>query len=223
MLGHVRRVTCLAALLAGCCLAQAQTAVAPSPPAGELSPAERAKRDAESVFRWITIHSDKPRKPKAEARPETKPEARTEVKRDDKPAPAAPRSAARTETAAAAPPAGLAAGNEADPSVKNPAATAPTRPPATASPAPATQVASLPPSPADAAASAAANDDDDDAALVPVKQGPPEFPGAVMRQLRKGLVQVRFDVLPDGSVGNPEVVKTSNRRLNETAVAAVAQ
>ena len=44
-----------------------------------------------------------------------------------------------------------------------------------------------------------------------------------MRQLRKGLVQVRFDVQADGTVAKAEVVKTTHRRLNETAIEAVSQ
>jgi len=44
-----------------------------------------------------------------------------------------------------------------------------------------------------------------------------------MRLLHKGSVQVRFEVKPDGTVGRTEVVKTSSARLNQAAVAAVAQ
>ena len=44
-----------------------------------------------------------------------------------------------------------------------------------------------------------------------------------MRRLGKGSVQVRFEVQPDGSVKDTEVVKTSHHRLNEAAQQAVAQ
>ena len=59
--------------------------------------------------------------------------------------------------------------------------------------------------------------------LVLAKQIDPEFPGTLMRALRKGSVQVKFTVQPDGSVGPVEVVKTSSVRLNNAATAAVAQ
>lgn len=230
----------MALLLATCGgWAQAQTPATPTPAAtGELSPAERAKRDADKVFHWIMIHSDKPRK----AKPEGKTDAHPEAKRDDRPAvaptalrpsrpeggaaPAAPANAAvaaapkdgehRKSDVAAQP----VAANAGDAKAASVATAAPTGAPAAVD-AVATQLASIPPS---AAASEPASDDDDDAtALVPVKQEAPEFPGGLMRQLRKGLVQVRFDVLPDGSVSKTEVVKTSNRRLNEIAMATVGQ
>jgi len=61
----------------------------------------------------------------------------------------------------------------------------------------------------------------DDTPLALVKANEPEFPTTVMRRLRKGNVQVRFEVQPDGSVANPTVVQTTNRTLNEAALEAV--
>jgi TonB family protein len=62
----------------------------------------------------------------------------------------------------------------------------------------------------------------DDSPLALVQAEEPEFPINVMRRLRKGTVQVRFEVQPDGSVGNATVVTTSHRSLNEAALEAVA-
>jgi TonB family protein len=62
-----------------------------------------------------------------------------------------------------------------------------------------------------------------DVPLVLVHQVDPEFPAAVLRRLQKGSVQVRFEVQPDGSVKQPEVVKSSNAKLNPAALEAVAQ
>jgi len=64
---------------------------------------------------------------------------------------------------------------------------------------------------------------EEDDPLVFVHQVEPDFPRLAMRSLRKGSVRVRFEVKPDGTIGRTEVVKTSNGRLNEAAVAAVAQ
>ncbi|MEK8032314.1 energy transducer TonB [Ideonella sp. DXS29W] len=62
----------------------------------------------------------------------------------------------------------------------------------------------------------------DDSPLALIKADEPEFPITVMRRLRKGTVQVRFDVMPDGSVSNAAVVNTTHRSLNEAALEAVA-
>jgi TonB family protein len=72
------------------------------------------------------------------------------------------------------------------------------------------------------AARAATVEEPDDQPLALVQAGEPEFPAIVMRRLRKGSVQVRFEVQPDGSVANATVVQTSNRNLNEAALEAVA-
>lgn len=224
---RIGRTACLMVLLGAAhgSLVQAQTP-ATAPPAAELTPAERAKRDADKVFQMIMIHSDKPRKVRAEAK--------AEPKRDDKAAPAVTPTAQRpahAEPAAAAVAGAAARANErsgkpesataAQSTSATAAAASPNASPGGSGPGTATQLASAPL--AAATPAAAAEEDDDDVALVAVKQFAPEFPGNVMRQLRKGTVQVRFDVQPDGSVGHAEIVKTTNRRLNETAVAAVSQ
>ena len=50
----------------------------------------------------------------------------------------------------------------------------------------------------------------------------PEFPARLVRTLGRGSVVVQFDVLPDGSVVRPEVVRSSHKGLDAAAQAAVA-
>ena len=54
-------------------------------------------------------------------------------------------------------------------------------------------------------------------------QPAPQFPANLMRMLRRGTVQVRFSVQPDGSVSNVEVLQTTSVRLNNAALEAIAQ
>lgn len=61
----------------------------------------------------------------------------------------------------------------------------------------------------------------EDSALVLVTTVEPDFPAVLMRRLRKGWVQVRVVVSPDGSVAEAEVAGSSHPRLNEPALAAV--
>jgi TonB family protein len=198
---------------------------ATSAPAAELTPAERAKRDAEKVFHWITIHGDKPRKPVA-ATP-TKDEKPPTVVR------LKPQTPAATSTAAPAAPA-LAANLGAAPKPEagastvavNTAAPLPTPAPAADVVAKNTTVSAPPSGPGPAAISSvppAAVDDDAIDTLVPVTQSEPKFPINLVRTLRNGQVQVRFTVQPDGSVVEPVVVSSSNARLNPAALAAVLQ
>jgi TonB family protein len=78
------------------------------------------------------------------------------------------------------------------------------------------------PSAAEAARAAAEPaDEPDDHPLALVKAEEPEFPAHVMRKLRKGTVQVRFEVQADGTVANASIVQTSHRSLNEAAIEAV--
>jgi protein TonB len=64
---------------------------------------------------------------------------------------------------------------------------------------------------------------DPDLPLILVHQVDPEVPATVMRRVEKGSVLVHFEVQPDGSVRQAEVLKTSSRYLNPAALEAVAQ
>jgi TonB family protein len=185
--------------------------------ASSPAPSERVQRDADSVYRWIMIHADKPKK----AREEPKPSAGA--------APAKPvHHAAKAEPPAdKAKPAAAVASAAAEPTV---AAAAPASAASVASSAPAapaassaeTQVAAIPPPPAAAPAQEVIDPDEDDP-LVLLRQVDPEFPAATMRRLHKGAVRVRFEVRADGSVDRAEVLKTSHSSLNTAATEAVAK
>lgn len=189
--------------------ASAQTAVpasAASAPGKGAAPSERAQRQADSVFRWIKIHSEKPRKA-AETRPVVKPEpavvvtgssSREAAKAepgDTKPVPTAtPNSPALEPLDAAA---------EKD-TVAAPVVPVVASAPAAAPVAPAAPV-------------------EEEVVVKPIEQPKPEFPEDVMAQLGSGKVKLRFMVQPDGSVAEAEVLSTSHRRLNRAALDAIAK
>jgi TonB family protein len=196
--------------------ATAQTAAQAATPTGAaastpaLTPAERAKRDGDQVFHWILIHSDKPRKPVAATKDEkpvavarVKPPARAAV-RVDEPVVEVSASATPATTSSVAP-------AVAEPEPKLAVEAGP------ASVKVATAAATI------AAPSVPVAEDDAVESLKPVSQTEPKFPVNLLRTLRTGQVQVKFTVLPDGSVAEPAVVATSNPRLNPSALAAVAQ
>ena len=188
-------------------------ASAASAPAPALTPEERAKREGDQVFRWILIHSDKPRKPVPAK--EDKPAAVvTRVKPTVRSAEPVAEANAPATTATAARPA-PAAGAATGPASPPPAAVEAAGESALAKATDATAATSAPP--------AAPAEDSGTEALTLVSQTEPKFPAALLRTLRTGQVQVKFTVLPDGSVTEPAVVSTSNPRLNPSALTAVAQ
>jgi len=66
-------------------------------------------------------------------------------------------------------------------------------------------------------------EEEPDPGLVMIKSADPDFPAATMRRLRKGQVEVKFEVNADGIVDVVTVVKTSHASLNAAAVEAVRQ
>ncbi|WP_280150418.1 TonB family protein [Piscinibacter sp. XHJ-5] len=185
--------------------AHAQTAAPASSGASDAAPSERAKRDAEKVFQWIRIHSDKPRK--------------AVVAVPERPAPAPPvKRALKAPDSAVAesvlPPPPAASATRAAAPAAPPVAIPPPPPQASTLAAVAQPVASVP-APAPAI--------EEDEVLTAVYRTDPEFPGSLMRSLRKGTVQVSLTVQPDGSVSQPRVVSATHPRLGQTAVATVAQ
>lgn len=201
-------------------LAWAGSVSAQSAPAAAASaPSDRAQRDADKVFRMILMHADKPRRAAA---------------RDDKASTTAPGASpagravppARPTTEAAAP---LA--KPAEPVAAAPAAVVPpaavTAPVADARPvetpaiaASAAPLAAVAASPVSAASPEPAVPKNTKLELIQSEE--PLFPSRLVRQLGNGSVVVRFDVRPDGTVAQPEVVQSSHRGLNAAAVAAVS-
>ena len=64
-------------------------------------------------------------------------------------------------------------------------------------------------------------EEEPDPGLIMVKSADPQFPMATMRRLRKGEVEVKFEVGPDGVVDVVTVMKTTSPSLNNAAVEAV--
>lgn len=204
-------------------LAWAGSAGAQSAPAAAASaPSDRAQRDADKVFRMILMHADKPRRAAA---------------RDDKAATPAP-GAASGRSAPPARSATDAVAATARPVEPVAAAPAPMSPPAAAapavesrqvearaveSPAPVATVAPVTAaavSPAPAALPEPVAPKNTKLELIQSEE--PAFPSRLVRQLGNGSVVVRFDVRPDGTVAQPEVIQTSHRGLNAAALAAVS-
>jgi len=216
----------------------AQTAPAP----GEVAPSERAKRDADKVFHWIMIQGDRTRKAPTKDPKDIKDTKDAKDAKDERPvakptrvaAPEAVQARPKAEAVAAAEPispkpAGKSAEKPTDAAAKTaaPAAVADASkadaPKADAPKADDARLARIDPAPRGAAAPALELSDDAPQGLVALAQPAPQFPLNVMRALRRGTVQVQFNVLTDGSVANLEVLKTTNARINAAALEAIGQ
>jgi len=66
-------------------------------------------------------------------------------------------------------------------------------------------------------------EEEPDPGLIMIKSADPQFPMTTMRRLRKGEVEVKFEVGPDGVVDVVTVMKTTSPSLNSAAVEAVRQ
>jgi TonB family protein len=198
--------------------AHAQTVPPASGAGAGESASERASREGDKVFQWIRMHADKPRKA---AVPEKAPVAAT-------PAPAAVKVAAK--------PAPKPADSGSSESVQSSSATAKAaqkeqvaslsgKPPTSSEPPPSQTAAAATDAsaPLSSTGSSPQVEIEEDVSLVPVTRSEPEFPGALMRQLRKGLVQVAFTVQPDGSVSQAHALSSTHPRLAAPAIATVAQ
>lgn len=231
----VRRFTALCAL--GGLALPGGVALAQTPPpaaasgAAESAVSDRAKRDAAGPLYWIRLNAQKadavakPAPRIVETRP-TAPAAAAAVPRSTPPAVATAAGTAEPSlgTLAAPGPVSVAGGGSDSPAADQ----LPLLPPAVA-PAVGEVAVSL------AAPAAASRSTDtarqaapapapavvDDAPLALVSGGEPEFPAIVVRKLRKGTVQVRFEVQLDGRVANANVVQTTSRSLNDAALEAV--
>ena len=163
-----------------------------APGAADGAPSEAARRAALGPYRFILSA------PAAAPKP--------------KPAPA-PVEAARKPTPQ---PEQTAAVRPAAPVREAPVAAPPPEPVQQPAPAPAPVAVAAPtaqPAPAVAAVRKA---------LVAIKQDPPELSGALLRENPTGTVKVAFEVNPDGSTSGVKVVSSTNRKLNNVSMAAVA-
>ncbi|RQP22122.1 TonB family protein [Piscinibacter terrae] len=199
----------LIAALAG--TSQAQTV----PPANGAGPgqsaSERASKEGDKVFQWIRILSDKPRK--AAAVPAAAPEKAAVA-----PAPAPAKVATRAAPKPAATDASANSAETAAKSAPREEQLAAAKPVAQPDPTTETKDAS-----ASTAAASPVVEVEEEIVLTPLVKSEPQFPASLMRQLRKGLVQVAFTVQPDGSVTDARAVTSTHARLSPSAVSAVQQ
>jgi TonB family protein len=225
-------------MLAGATASTSTMAQVVAPSAAASAAAEKAQKETDRTMYWIRVLASTPT-PKAPPKPAAAPA----------PAPApAPKVAAapeRVKVASAAPPAtssaDIANATPATVVAAAPAAAAPSLAAATGTAgtgnASAMNAGGLDAGLASggvaaglAAPSVAAPqidvpvaDEEPDPGLIMIKSADPEFPIATMRRLRKGEVEVKFEVGPDGVVDVVTVIKTTNTGLNSAAVEAVRQ
>lgn len=194
-------------LTAGNALAQS----APSLPAS--SPADRAVRDADKVYRMILMHADKPRRATRDERSGAAP---------------TPAAAVTPSPSAAAAPAVATMNAEAAVRVALPARTDAELPVA-AVPAAVIAPQALPSmramptlAPVPVAEQAAPREARAPAALELLSSVEPDFPQRLLRTIGPGSVVVEFDVAPDGKVARTAVVRSPHRGLHAAALAAVS-
>jgi TonB family protein len=200
--------------------ATAAASAASAPSSSQIS--EAARRQAESPYRWILTNA-KATGPAREA-PAARPA--TDAGRAAAPAPAA----AATRTAAAEQPApapsartgGTNGGTGALDSGSGGVVLSPTPNVAPApAPEPARVAAPPPPPPPPAPVAAPEPARRVELPLVAVSQESPNLPSAILRELSNETVRVRFTVQGDGSVANPSIISSTNRRLNTYILNAV--
>lgn len=205
-----RLVALAAALLTTLSVATAQTpGNSGEVPAGI---SERARRDAESPFRWIRIHSESARK--AEERKAAAAAAAAAAA----PAPAPPTAAAarpaRSPATARAPAAPAAPAVTAQASAATPATLLASTATTAQSQSAAQAASALAPRPAEA---------EESEALVSIDKVDPEWDEELLRTLRKGRVLVRFHVAEDGYLSRIQIVESTHSKLTGPAMAAVMQ
>jgi len=230
-------------MLAGIAASTATMAQVMAPSAAASAAAERAQKETDRTMYWIRVLSDKPAaKPAAAPKPvAAAPAPQPKVAAAPAPVPE------RVKVAAAAPspaPTSADAANAAPSSVvvaATPAAAAPSLAVATGT-ASAGNSSAMTPGGLDAGASGAGlagslaapaaaapqidvpvPEEEPDPGLIMIKSADPDFPIAAMRRLRKGEVEVKFEVGADGVVDVVTVMKTTNASLNAAAVEAVRQ
>jgi protein TonB len=238
----IARCALVLAGFAACTGAWAQSSpLAPS--AAASAAADRAQKETDRTMYWIRVLSDKPvAKPAAPkpapvaAAPAPAPQAKPVVTA----ATAEPRERAKAASTAAAPPSG--SGDVSSVVTAVPAAAAPSLAAATGAGSTGNTAAmssgsldagiaasGLAGALAAPTASAPQLDiappevEEPDPGLIMTKSADPQFPMATMRRLRKGEVEVKFEVGPDGVVDVVTVMKTTHNSLNAAAVDAVRQ
>jgi TonB family protein len=190
-------------------MAASPVAWAQAKPAGDLTDADRAKRDADKVFRFIKLQAQRPAAPAAPA------------------AAAAPRVASAPRAAAA--PAPIATAAAKGPDVAELLATAPTatgqaaEPEAAVAPLPSAVPAPSPVAEAAPSAAVATAPETEEIELALIAHVQPELPNNRLGNLRDGSVWVQFSVEPDGRTSHVVARPGAQLRLAQSAVKAVQQ
>ena len=192
--------------------------------AAAASAAERAQRETDRTMYWIRVLATKPAVAKAPPAPTpavaiaapapkpvaaVAPPARPAADTRDKVKVAATRNANAPVQVALADPA---------PAPDAPYPSALSTPSADKAAASGTPLAM--PTPPEAAPPVAA---EEDPGLSQIKSVQPDFPTMVVKRVRKGNVEVRFEVEPGGTVSEAVVVDSSNHKLDAAAIEAIKQ
>ena len=232
-------------MLGGAVASTASMAQAIAPSAAASAAAEKAQKETDRTMYWIRVLAATP-PPKAAAapKPAAAPAPAPQAKAAPAPAPERVKVAAATPAPAPAPAQASAAPSSADIANATPA-------PVVAA-APAALAPSLAAAPGNASAMGTGGldagvssagvaagiaapaatapqvdlppvEEEPDPGLIMIKSADPQFPVATMRRLRKGEVEVKFEVNPDGVVDVVTVTKTTNAGLNAAAMDAVKQ
>ena len=212
LLRKLTRVLVAAGWCLGSPLASQAQLVAPVTPASAPATSdsmERAQRQADNVLRWIKVHADKPKAAPANPPPTPSPVAAKPPARNTAAANAAAAAAAAAVASVAAP-----APETEPPPVAQDAPPAYATAPAVSAPAPVQAAPQPPPVPAVAV--------EPEIVLVAISQAQPELSKKIVETLNNDRVNVRFTVLPNGTVTNADIVQSSNRRLNKPTLDAVS-
>jgi TonB family protein len=236
-------------MLAGIAASTPTMAQVMAPSAAASAAAERAQKETDRTMYWIRVLSDKPAaKPAAAPKPvAAAPAPVPQPKVAAAPAPVPVPERVKVATAVPSPepaPTSADTANAAPSSVvvsAEPAAAAPSLAAATGT-ASTGNSSAMPAGGLDAGVSGASMagslaapaaaapqidvpvpEEEPDPGLIMIKSADPDFPITTMRRLRKGEVEVKFEVGADGVVDVVTVMKTSSASLNAAAVEAVRQ
>ena len=234
-----------AVLLSACGLQAAAAQPDPSTDPRFAEAAERARLEGDKVFKRILINGQLPRRAAPAATESASTAATAPAAAAKRAAPPPPNKSATAPTPRRQAGNGESLPRNADASAPMVARTPATPPPvaASAAPPPSLPAPALAPAlaaPSDTprplaaetridtpdrptAAASQAVEPELDQPLILLHQVDPDFPAVIVRRLKKGVVTVHFEVQVDGSVKQPDVIKSSNPRLNPAALAAVAQ
>lgn len=210
----------LTAIATGLLLLSQAALAQTTPPTSDKQRLERAQKQADAVFHWIKLNSEKGANRQQPAPTPPAPPAPAPAPAPRKPAAvaAAPKPATPAAPASAAAPAEapVAAAVASAPDPVQVAAAAPPAPEPAATPPATVAMAAVPAPPPPAP--------EPEVQLQPLSRVNPVVPRQLRQQsFRTGYARVRFTVTPAGVVSMAEVLETSHTRLGPAAVEAIKQ